>query len=58
MSQALFRKLLGALPVAAALACASAQAEPTVVAPVKGYTFAGDKLVSFEALAFDKGRVL
>lgn len=60
MSHALLKKLLGALPVAAALACGPGQAlaEPTVVAPVKGYTFAGDKLVPFEALAFDKGRVL
>lgn len=55
-----FLKLLGALPLAATLALAvgQAQAEPTVVAPVKGYTFAGEKLVSFSALAFDKGRVL
>lgn len=53
-----FLKLLGALPLAAALAFGHAQAEPTVVAPVKGYTFAGEKLITFSALAFDKGRVL
>ncbi|MEJ8847178.1 amidohydrolase [Variovorax rhizosphaerae] len=40
------------------LAATVAQAEPTVVTHVNGYTLAGKKLVSFTGVAFDNGKVL
>ena len=49
---------LAALAAAAALAAGSAQAAPTLVDHVQGYTFSQDKLTSFTGLVFDQGKVL
>lgn len=53
-----FTQPLAALAAAAALVAGTAQAAPTLVEHVQGYTFAQDKLVSFNGLVFDQGKVL
>lgn len=46
------------LASAAVLAVAPAQAEPTLVDHVQGYTLSQDKLTTFTGLVFDQGKVL
>jgi hypothetical protein len=50
----------GTLALAATLCLASidARAAPTLVERISGYTLSGGRLVQFNALAFDQGRVL
>jgi len=47
-----------ALAAALCLASLSARATPTLVERISGYTLSGERLVQFNALAFDQGRVL
>ncbi|MFI5445222.1 amidohydrolase [Polaromonas sp. UC242_47] len=49
---------LAALAATMALAAGAAQAAPTLVDHVQGYTFSQDKLTTFTGLVFDQGKVL
>lgn len=46
------------LAAAAALGASVAQAAPTLIENVNGYTLVGNKLANFNALAFDNGKVV
>ncbi len=52
------RKNLRALAIATALSALSAQAAPTLIESVQGYTLKDDKIATFTGLVFDQGKVL